>query len=126
MMWGAMPRRLRADGEEEESIHVSSVPDDLRAAVAKLAEERSKLKSRVLPRDIYAEAISDFLAALDARTEAEWLASRQGGKRLMAWLPVNLAERFQETAKRHRISHTVLFLAAMRRYFKERGESVDL
>jgi predicted transcriptional regulator len=84
MMWGVMPRRLRADGEEEESIHVSSVPDDLRAAVAKLAEERTKPKSRVLPRDIYAEAISDFLSALDAGTEAEWLASRQGGRRLMA------------------------------------------
>jgi hypothetical protein len=126
MMRGEMPRRIRADGEEEESIHVSPVSSDVRSTVTALAQERSTPNRRVLPRDIYAEAIAALLDDLDAGEDVQWLAPRLGGEKLMAWLPVELAARFHHTAEAYRVSHTVLFLAAMRQYFGRAGLTVEV
>lgn len=114
---GEMARRESArGGEAYEAIHVSSTPIGLRPAIKELAQSRSTSERPVLDRDLYAEAIADLLAASEAGEVIVWRAPRRSGKRLMIWVPVSLAARFQALAGREDMTHTVIFLEAMRRY----------
>jgi hypothetical protein len=121
-----MARRQRVTGGEEfEAIHVSRVPKIVRETVADLAHQRKAAGGQAHVRDVYAEAIGELLAAMEAGEAIAWLASRREGSRLMVWLPVSLAVRFKETAQSLGVEHTVVFLAAMRRYFAQQERAAD-
>lgn len=114
-----MPRRRqKADGAEEESVTVSSIPGEIRSAVKALARRKAAKGARVWERDIYIEALKSLFRDVERGVEVTWLATSRVEGRLMVWLPVEVSERFRTLAAAERRDLTVVFLTALRRYLE--------
>jgi predicted DNA-binding ribbon-helix-helix protein len=102
------------------SVSFTSIPQKGYDQLKDIARQRG-----VFPRDLFSEAVRQFLAERKAG-EVTYLASRKGGVRRAMWLEDDLIEAMKAAAEQDNVTQTEFFLAALRRFAEKEGLDVEI
>jgi hypothetical protein len=80
-------------------------------------------KHGLFPRDLFSAALRQLLADRKSGTEIIYPASRRGGIKRAMWLEEDLVEELNAAATADKVSQTVIFLTALKRFAQR--ESID-
>jgi hypothetical protein len=121
-----MAPATRSFGEGESQYtevyqHIASVPAGLIKQVSDIVAVRKQTRKRATLREIYVEAVDDFLAALRRGEEIEVLAAPKSGRDVHFWLRDDLAEELNQACDRLDRRKNVVFATALGRWIEQRG-----
>jgi hypothetical protein len=97
---------------------LSGVPTDLIDRVSEIVAIRKQTRKRATLREIYVEAVDDFLAALRRGEEIEVLATAKIGTTVHFWLRDDLAEEFDQVCVQLNRRKNVVFATALGRWIE--------
>jgi hypothetical protein len=80
----------------------------------------------IFPRDLFSAALRTLLDDRRAGLEIHYPASRKGGVRRSMWIEDDLITEMKAAAKADKVSKTVFFLTAMKRYVDREGIDVEV
>jgi len=103
------------------SVSFTSVPERGYDQLKDIARRR-----KAFPRDLFNEALRQFLADREAGEPITYLASRKGGIRRAMWLEDDLIEAMKAAAEQDNVTQTEFFLAALRRFAEKEGLDVEI
>jgi hypothetical protein len=111
--------RIIGEGEDkytEVYQHLAGVPVDLIDKVGEIVAIRKRDRPRASRREIYVEAVEEFLAAVRRGEEIDVLATAKIGKDLHCWLRDDLAEGLTEACEQLNRRKNVVFATALSRW----------
>ena len=112
-----------ADRYTEVYQHLAGVQVDLIERVAEIVERRKAGRPRATKREIYAEAVEQFLAAARTGEDIDILATPKVGKDIHFWLRDDLAEEFDRVCETLNRRKNTVFATALARWIERSGEA---
>ena len=103
--------------------HLAGVQVDLIERVAEIVEQRKAGRPRATKREVYAEAVEQFLTAVRIGENIDVLATAKVGRDVHYWLRDDLAEEFDQVCEKLNRRKNVVFGTALARWIGRSGEA---
>jgi hypothetical protein len=102
------------------SVSFTSVQERGFDQFKKIARQRG-----IFPRDLFSAALRQLIEDRKAGLKIDYPASRKGGVRRSMWIETDLIAEMKAAARADKVSKTVFFLTAMKRYVDREGIDVE-
>jgi hypothetical protein len=101
----------------------TGLPSSLLEAARDLAKQR-----KTYPRDVFQDAIAEFIPRLDAGESIDWPLSRPkvGTVPYHTRLEVDVLEVMRAACDRHHLRKSIFFMTALRDYLRKHGFEIEV